>query len=219
MFSKSIYAAAAALTIAASDASAGVYRATFEAVQVLHSSMPLSSLPSNTYVFDFDLAKPGQYTLTNGDVEMLDSGPYGDAFFVSLVQGNYHSLGQVKPTYASMYNLGVWTLGANQTSWGSGSTYGSFDYQTRVSFSGESNTDMVSINGFWGDRINLVDESSLLTPNALWTIYDTDRRADGSEYFGSFFANLVSVTAIPEPSTLALVLLGIPLALSRRRST
>jgi hypothetical protein len=84
---------------------------------------------------------------------------------------------------------------------------------------GASNTDMVQIDGLWADRINLVDESSLLTPNALWTIYDTSRRADGSEYFGSFFANLVSVTAIPEPSTLALVLLGIPLALSRRRST
>jgi hypothetical protein len=74
-----------------------------------------------------------------------------------------------------------------------------------------SNTDLVQIDGFWSDIVPLTGSDSFLTPNAMWTIYDTDRRVDGSEYFGSYRANFVSVTPVPEPSSIAMLVTGLSL--------
>lgn len=181
-------------------------RATFEVTDVfVRSDVPVSALPSKNYVLDFDLALPGRYTEVGGKVFSYTDAADSDRFFVSEVQGNYVSLGFAGPAHVESFNLGVWSIGAKENVWSGGS----FKYQTRVMLVTQSDTDMVQIDGLWADVVPLSDAGAFLTPNAMWTVYDTDRRPNGSEYFGSYSARLISLTAVPEPATLSLLIVGL----------
>jgi hypothetical protein len=134
----------------------------------------------------------------------------------TVQSGDYLALSPNTP----IDGVGYWsTFGHDmELVWGSSipgfGPYGSSTYRTRFSIFALG-TESVSIDGFWRDEISFVNLDSLLSPGALWSIYDTTYWPSGSERSATYWARLTGISTnnplqqIPEPATALLLLAGL----------
>ena len=213
-------------TVATPTSAAPVF-ATFEVIDNISTVyVPVETLPSRKYVFMFDPDRAGQLRTPDGLlVEVQDQAPF-DFFYADLVTGNYVKSGTSTPQQFN--NQGSWANKNGQAVWGSGPTYGTFDYKTVFTLSVGTVDDLVSASGMWADFVSFSGVEALLTPGAFWIIGDNGVRADGGSFYGYFTARLDSLSAtdprsVPEPTSAALGALallaavGVGAARPRRR--
>ncbi|MCV2419265.1 PEP-CTERM sorting domain-containing protein [Paucibacter sp. DJ4R-1] len=201
------------------EAAATTYTAVFKPLSPVGSNAALSATElAYRYEVIFNFDAPGQVA----GVGVPSDTALAHYFFADVKTNNFTM--QVPPASNDPSNqFGVWDQqpNGNQTVWGSGGTYGGFTYKTRLSLITGNNTDYTSIFGFWGELMPSASiENFQRSDNMLWMIYDTSRWPNGSEYQGSYFATLESVTAaVPEPSQVLMLLAGFAALGIRRRLT
>lgn len=148
----------------------------------------------------------------------IDTAAYKyDTFYIEGISANYISSGN------NRMHIGTWGTHTDLkvTCWGTGDTYGTFGYHTRMGLTyGRDSYNGVSINGFWADWIwPPIYPDSLLSSDAKWMLYDHYITQNGHEIYGTFWASLVDVSdvdptnpvlstpepnPVPEPSTMFL---------------
>lgn len=174
--------------------------------------------------FDESIARASR-TEAAGSVTYYNDTSDSDRFYAKGVLGNYVSPNDGANYHASSpadHRLGAWTTFDTpvENVFGSGPTYGKFNYSTRAMLATGSFDDLVQIDGFWADKLAPSLPASFLSPNAIWMIYDRDYDLNGRETYGAFWASLVEVSPfnpVPEPSTSVMVAAGLAALFVRTR--
>jgi hypothetical protein len=160
----------------------------------------------------FDLDRAGEYREPGGALVIIADQPPFDFFYTDLVVGNYIRANSSTPQQVN--NQGLWANNAGQAAWGTGSTYGTFNYRSVFSLSVGPDDDRAAVTGLWADVVPFTGASTLFTPGAFWMLYDNGLPAGAEFRAGLFTARLVSLStapppSVPEPSSALLVSLAI----------
>lgn len=201
-----------ALALASAFAVAAPFQLSFEVERevprgVGGGGIPLSSLPTTTYRIQVDLTQAARILFLDGS-EFKSSGDAASGLLFDVDQVDNHLSSSDAPQ-DNEWRYGQFANGARQTSWGTGPTYGTFDYTSRVDLIGGAYNDAVYIHGLWAETFALNHVEDLLRPGAVWIVTDYRTTAGGYTSDGSWFARLAGIEKvglIPTPATSYLVL-------------
>jgi hypothetical protein len=179
----------------------------------------LDVLPSTRYRVLVDFERAGSFTpVGQSPDETFRDGPSNRFFWAGMVD-NYFESPNAPPSGRSSY--GSLTQGVRENQWGSGNTYQTYRYESRMDIVVGESLDQVYFWGGWSTAIQLLSPHDLMQPGAVWIVADYMGDENGSRHVPSWFATLVSVepvAQVSEPHSGSMALLALGFALVLRRS-